>query len=165
MSELALTRATGEGGSFGAIKEALMELSRKEAKVVFKVHAIHDERPMEKGPVEPVDADMVVCTGPHKGKVLRNYQHIGKGITGPLRRAFVKGEKEVAARLQVLKNGATDYPGAQTPNDDDFELIENFYGDGSKVWNGPDLVEVETASSSSGLSKAGNSDNSDAPPF
>jgi hypothetical protein len=160
---MALTRATGEGGSFGAIKEALMELSRKEAKVVFKVHAIHDERPMEKGPVQPVDADMVVCSGPHKGKVLRNYQHIGKGITGPLRRAFAKGEHEVAARLQVLKNGATEYPGAQTPNDDDFELIESFYGDGTKVWSGPDLVEAE--GSSNGLAKVGGGSSDEAPPF
>jgi hypothetical protein len=141
---VALTKALPGGDTdWDEIKQAFIGLAKKETKVVFRVIELHDEVQMANGKVQPVTADMVVCTGPNKGKVLRNYRHIGRGVTGPLRRAKANGDTEVAARLEAKKTGATDWVAAQTPNDDDMNLIEGFYGEGLSVWNGPDLVESE----------------------
>lgn len=164
---MALTRAPEGGTDYDAIKEALLDLAKKEAKVVFRTRELHEALPGKNGDYFPTTADMVVCSGPHKGKVLMNYRHIGKGVTGPLRRAWDKGEKEVAARLE-LKNGVQKWVAAQTPNDDDFELITSFYGDGKGVWNGLPLVEAdEDAPASGGLARVGGGtdESSDLPPF
>lgn len=156
---MALTRAVAGGGDFGEIKEALLELAKKEVKVVFRTLALHEETQMENGTVQPVTADMIVCTGPNKGKVLLDYRHIGRGVTGPLRRAWAAGDKEVAARLEQKTTGATKWVAAQTPNDDDFELISGFYGDGSVWAKGTPLVEGDTANAS------GTGSDSSEPPF
>jgi hypothetical protein len=167
---MALTRAPqgGDGLDFDAVKEALIGLAKREAKVVFRVLELHDPVPGKNGDMNPTTADMVVCSGPDKGKTLMNFRHIGKGITGPLRRAFLSGEKEVAARLE-LKSGVQKWVAAQTPNDDDFDLIAAFYGDGSKAWSGPALVEIdEDAPASSGLGRVGSggaTDDDSEPPF
>lgn len=166
---MALTRAAAGGGDFEGIKEALQELAKKEAKVVFKVVQLHDEEQMENGKVQPVTADLIVCSGPHKGKVLLDYRHIGRGVTGPLRRAQAQahpGEMaEVGARLELKTTGATKWVAAQTPNDDDYELIQNFYGDGKSVWkNASPLVEGDSVGSSNGLAKVGGGTD-DEPPF
>jgi hypothetical protein len=159
---MALAKAPEGGTDFDAIKEALLDLAKKEAKVVFRTRELHEAVPGKNGDYYPTTADMVVCSGPHKGKVLLNYRHIGKGVTGPLRRAWDKGEKEVAARLE-LKTQPNKWVAAQTPNDDDFELIKNFYGDGGSAWSGEPLVEMdEDASASGGLARAGADDE---PPF
>lgn len=160
---MALTRAVPGGGDFGEIKEALLGLAKKEVKVVFRTLALHEDMELPNGTVQPVTADMIVCSGPHKGKVLLDYRHIGKGVTGPLRRAWAAGDKEVAARLELKKTGATDWVAAQTPNDDDFELITAFYGDGGVWAKGTPLVEGDTANASgTGLGKA---DQDEQPPF
>jgi hypothetical protein len=158
---MALARAVAGGGDFGEIKEALLELAKKEAKVVFRTVALHEDMELPNGTVQPVTADMIVCSGPHKGKVLTDYRHIGRGVTGPLRRAWAGGDKEVAARLELKTTGATKWVAAQTPNDDDFDLIANFYGDGSKVWSGAKpLVEGDSVAAGSGSTA-----DSDEPPF
>jgi hypothetical protein len=158
---MALTRAVAGGGDFDEVKEALLGLAKKEAKVVFRTIELHDEVELANGKVQPVTADMIVCSGPHKGKALLDFRHQGRGVTGPLRRAWATGNKEVAARLEAKKTGTTDWVAAQTPNDDDFELIENFYGDGSKVWSGAKPL-VEGDSSGGGASAM---DDGEAPPF
>lgn len=166
---MALTRAAAGGGDFGEIKEALIGLAKKEAKVVFKVVQLHDEEEMPNGKVQPVTADMIVCSGPYKGKVLLDYRHIGRGITGPLRRAMQDGNNEVAGRLECKKTGATEWVAIQTPNDDDFDLIANFYGDGSKVWRGAEPLVAGDSSgggASNGLAKVGGGSADDSePPF
>lgn len=159
---MALARAVAGGGDFGEIKEALIGLAKKEVKVVFRTVQLHEDMELPNGTVQPVTADLIVCSGPHKGKALLDYRHIGRGVTGPLRRAWAAGDKEVAARLELKKTGATEWVAAQTPNDDDFELISSFYGDGSKVWaSAKPLVEGDSTSSGTGLAKAGD----DEPPF
>jgi len=167
---MALARVPEGGGSgldFEDVKEAMLALGKEEAKVVFRIIEIHDPVMMNQE-VEPVTADMVVCSGKNKGKVLLSFRHIGKGITGPLRRAWKRGEKECAARLE-LKKTQSKWVAAQSPNDDDFALIEAFYGDGLKVWDGPALVEAredEDAPRSSGLGRVGGATNEDdEPPF
>lgn len=156
---MALTRAASGGDTdFDDIKRALLALAKKETKVVFKTTELHEEIELANGKVQPVTADMVVCSGPDKGKVLRGYRTIGRGMTGPLRRAWANGDKEVAARLELKKTGATEWVAAQTPNDDDYELIEGFYGDGTSAWKGPDLVESGIIP----MSAAGDDEN---PPF
>lgn len=164
---MALTKAEPGGDDFNEIKTALLELATKEAKVVFRVVQLHDEEQMENGKVQPVTADMIVCSGPHKGKVLTDYRHIGRGVTGPLRRAMQQGNDEVAGRLEKKRTGSTDWVAVQTPNDDDFELISNFYGDGTKVWrDAQPLVAGDSVGSSNGLARVGGgSDDSEAPPF
>jgi len=160
MSELALTRAVAGGGDFGEIKEALIGLAKKEAKVVFRTVALHEDMELPNGTVQPVTADMIVCSGPNKGKVLLDYRHIGRGVTAPLRRAWAAGDKEVAARLELKKTGATEWVAAQSPNDDDFELIEGFYGNGSKVWaSATPLIAGDS------VAAGGATSDSDEPPF
>lgn len=161
---MALGRASSGGGAdFDEIKKALIGLAKKETKVVFRTTQLHEELELSNGTVQPVTADMIVCSGPNKGKVLLDYRHIGRGVTGSLRRAWAAGDKEVAARLELKKTGATEWVAAQSPNDDDFELIETFYGDGSKVWaRAKPLVEGDTAGN--GLAKAGETDEGE-PPF
>jgi hypothetical protein len=160
---MALTKALSGGDTeFGEVKEMMLALAKKETKVVFRVLELHDEIQMNKGTVQPVTADMVVCSGPHKGKVLLDFRHIGRGVTGPLRRAWANGDKEVACRLETKFTSGNPWPAAQTPNDDDFELIEAFYGDGKSAWKGPDLVESEDAPASGSLAKANQDDE---PPF
>jgi hypothetical protein len=153
----------GDGLDFDEVRKAMLALAGKEAKVVFRVQQVHEPVQMTQM-VEPVTADMVVCSGPNKGKTLMDFQHISKGITGPLRRAHARGENEVAARLE-LKSGVQKWVAAQTPNDDDFALIEAFYGDGKAAWDGPALVEgAEDATTSGGLARAGaGSDDSELP--
>jgi hypothetical protein len=161
---MALAKAPEGGTDYDAIKEALLDLAKKEAKVVFRVRELHDPVPGKNGDYFPTTADMVVCSGPNKGKVLMNYRHLGKGITGPLRRAWAQNQKEVAARLE-LRPGVQKWVAAQTPNDDDFELISKFYGDGTGVWNGEPLVEMpEDEAASGGLARVGANDDSE-PPF
>lgn len=150
---MALTRAPQGDDGLDEIKAALQALAKAEAKVVFRVLELHEPVQYTQT-VHPVTADMVVCSGPHKGKVLRGFRHIGAGITGPLRRAMAQGNSEVAARLE-LKTGAQKWVAAQTPNDDDFELIGTFYGDGKSVWDGPPLIESEVAPASNGLARVG----------
>jgi hypothetical protein len=164
---MALTRAPEGSSELDDIKAALLKLAEKEAKVVFKVLQLHPEEQLENGPVQPVTFDMIVCSGPHKGKVLLDFRTNWKGITGPLRRAKAQGNDEVAARMELKKTGKTPWAAAQTPNDDDFELIENFYGDGKSVWrNAAPLVEpAEDAPASNGLARVGASNDSEAPPF
>lgn len=165
---MALTRAP-EGGSgldFEEVKALLIELAKKETKVVFRTIELHESRPGKNGDIHPTTADMVVCSGPHKGKTLMNFRHIGQGVTGPLRRAWAKGEKEVAARLEAKPGVGGKWVAAQTPNDDDFELIQKFYGDGKAVWNGEPLIEMpEDVSASGGLARVGGGTDSEAPPF
>jgi hypothetical protein len=167
---MALARAPkgdeGQGLDFEEVKKALLALGAKEAKVVFRVHEVHPPEMMNQE-VYPVTADMIVCTGPSKGKALMNFRYIWKGITGPLRKAHAQGTPEVAARLEV-KSGKSKWVAAQTPNDDDFDLIAAFYGDGSKVWDKTEpLVEGgDEGYTSNGLVRAGaGSDDSDLPPF
>ncbi|HTF49372.1 MAG TPA: hypothetical protein VK735_18175 [Pseudonocardia sp.] len=160
---MTLTKALPGGDTdWDEIKKALIGLAKKETKVVFRTSELHDEVELANGKVQPVTACMVVCSGPHKGKVLRDFRHQGRGVTGPLRRAWANGDKEVASRLEAKRTGTTDWVAAQTPNDDDFELIEAFYGDGTKAWKGPDLVESEGAPATNGLAKA---DDDGPPPF
>lgn len=152
----------GDGADFDDVKEALQALAKAEAKVVFRVTELHEPVQMT-GEVHPVTADMVVCSGPNKGKALMGFRHIGKGITGPLRRAYANGTKEIAARLE-LKSGVQKWVAAQTPNDDDFELIAKFYSDG-KVWDKvTPLVESADEGATGGLGRAGADDDS-LPPF
>lgn len=165
---MALTRAPqggGDGLDFDDVKNAMIELAKKEAKVVFRVRELHEPVQMSQE-VHPVTADMIVCTGPNKGKALMGFRHIGKGITGPLRRAKAQGHDEVAARLE-LKTTPNKWVAAQTPNDDDFGLIEAFYGDGKGVWEKAEpLVEMpEDETASGGLARVGGGSDEDQPPF
>lgn len=163
---MALTKAQPGGDTdFDGIKAAMLMLAAKEAKVVFRTIELHETVTLANGDVFPVTADMVICSGPHKGKVLRDFRWQWKGVTGPLRRAWAAGDKEVAARLEKKRTGTTDWVAAQTPNDDDFELIAGFYGEGKSAWNGPDLVEPDAmpaAGNGGSLAKAGADDE---PPF
>lgn len=166
---MALTRAPqggGDGLDFDDVKEALLALAKAQAKVVFRVRELHEPVQMSQE-VHPVTADMIVCTGPSKGKALMGFRHIGKGITGPLRRAKAQGHDEVAARLE-LKTHPNKWVAAQTPNDDDFGLIEAFYGDGKAVWDKADplVASAEPEAASGGLARVGGGDDSsELPPF
>ena len=70
---MALTKAQPGGDTdFDEIKKTFIALAKKEAKVVFRTIELHEEIELANRKVQPETADMLVCTGPHKGKILRN---------------------------------------------------------------------------------------------
>jgi hypothetical protein len=163
---MALTRAPqggGDGLDFDDVKQAMQALAKAGDLVVFRVLEVHEPVQMT-GEVHPVTADMVVCSGKSKGKTLLGFRHIGRGITGPLRKAAAGGDREVAARLE-LKSGVQKWIAAQTPSDADYAVIEKFYGDGKAVWNGEPLVELPDQAPANGLVRAGAGSDEDQPPF
>jgi hypothetical protein len=137
----------------------LSELAKDVTLVVFRVKQLLPERPSQFAgkALQPVLADMLICSGPRAGEVTRDDDIIGAGVTGALRRA---GEgKDVAARLEVVKQpGRNPYVGAQTCTPEQLAVIEPVYNDG-KGFDAPAPVLQNAGAVSSQV------DDDDSPPF
>lgn len=139
---MALQKAIKTGGDFLDLKELCAE-SGGTVLAVFRIREFPAAEKGDFGPILPVIADVLVCSGPREGEVHAGERFIG-AITGTLR--GVKNPKrdepipapatapgsEIAGRLKVINEGKGNASAVlDTPSDVEYAAIEKVHADGA----------------------------------
>lgn len=108
----------GQGAGEYMTRDEWLALGREAALVAFVLNGWTVTHVARTGDdLDTAKIDVYVLDGARKGEVMLGEQVIGKGLTTPLSK--VKTGDEVAYRIRVGKNGATEYAQANAPEDGD----------------------------------------------
>lgn len=137
-----LKRATNTGGDFLDLKQLAAEAGGT-VLAVFRLREFGAAEPGDFGPILPVTADVLICSGPRAGEVHMSERFIG-AITGTLRgvKNPKKGEPvpepvnaagdEIAGRVKVINEGKGNAAAvADDPSDPEYAEIERVHAGGA----------------------------------
>lgn len=126
----------------------LDELARNQTLVVCRIKEFHATEISEKGyESDPVTVDLLICSGPKAGEVVRGMKMKRNGITGTLRRSAPG--KDVAGVIQPKTTDKRKDPfvSMDPVNDDQMFSIKKVYRDGVGFDSNTNLVGAAAAPS------------------